>query len=876
MAKLRYTPEGYPYYEADKLGELAPPAPQTLVTGVEPQGSFLGLSQMRDRGTGVTALDKLFGLGGQERYQLWPEKMVRSAISLPGDVATGKVPVVDESGHTSLPVIERTQDLANLAMGGSVPFAGGTVNMGMARRLSDEEGKSVVNYIKEGYKAVNKALRGQGEVTPKTQEQLNFLDEAIKQGITDKDRVLYRGLETYKKADRALLDQFKEGETLTFDPYTSTTADAKIARDQFGTNWADSSPGIMMKINVPKGSNALDLKEALGHHYRMGEGETILPRGSQFRVNKVKPVGDKGAEVELTLVAPKARGKIDPAASRADEAVRYDGPSLPKRVMRGLTDHLDTIGLRPANVKHVLRQAIRREKDPEVKKTLQSLTSKNFSLRSGLGDEGAMPATAPLGQLAANKAPVWHSAVENAVERMTQKSATPDQWLNTLRNSPGVRQEELDWLGLSDLAGRKEPLTKQEVKDIIDANRVEVKDALNTNKEAGEYGAFQDAIGDLGGLLLYAGEKPQVIPQGGHYLLKVGDHVIDHFGSKAAAEAEAARLNPNSIDPSVLRDWSQRIASRESRTGSGRYSEYQLPGGENYNELLLTLPNNKSDLIKKFRASKRSGQMLSDDELRSLPKAGENYISSHWDEPNVLAHVRFNERNIDGKKTLFLEEVQSDWHQEGRKRGYKGEPLDGLPPGYQIRETKPSDWTQAQPGSGSWTITDPKGDMVPIHKPGASREAIIQEFLGDLDKRRLPDAPFKKTWPELALKRMIRYAAENGYDAIAWTPGEVQAKRWKGTGEAGHKKFYDEMLVNAANKLAKGHKGKTEAKKLDGGQSVHFLELPETMRNTALSKGMPLFSGGNLLIPVGPAVSPEVQKVIDRVNEMLKENPNAT
>ena len=41
-----------------------------------------------------------------------------------------------------------------------------------------------------------------------------------------------------------------------------------------------------------------------------------------------------------------------------------------------------------------------------------------------------------------------------------------------------------------------------------------------------------------------------------------------------------------------------------------------------------------------------------------------------------------------------------------------------------------------------------------------------------------PDAPFKTTWPLLAMKRMIRYAAENNFDRIAWTTGEQQADRY--------------------------------------------------------------------------------------------------
>ena len=40
--------------------------------------------------------------------------------------------------------------------------------------------------------------------------------------------------------------------------------------------------------------------------------------------------------------------------------------------------------------------------------------------------------------------------------------------------------------------------------------------------------------------------------------------------------------------------------------------------------------------------------------------------------------------------------------------------------------------------------------------------------------------PFKKTdqWVNLAIRRMMRYAAENGFDRIAWTNGEQQAERY--------------------------------------------------------------------------------------------------
>jgi hypothetical protein len=42
----------------------------------------------------------------------------------------------------------------------------------------------------------------------------------------------------------------------------------------------------------------------------------------------------------------------------------------------------------------------------------------------------------------------------------------------------------------------------------------------------------------------------------------------------------------------------------------------------------------------------------------------------------------------------------------------------------------------------------------------------------------VPDAPFKKSWHELALKTMLRKATEEGLDAISWDTGEVQANRY--------------------------------------------------------------------------------------------------
>ncbi|HUW32125.1 MAG TPA: LPD38 domain-containing protein [Planctomycetota bacterium] len=197
----------------------------------------------------------------------------------------------------------------------------------------------------------------------------------------------------------------------------------------------------------------------------------------------------------------------------------------------------------------------------------------------------------------------------------------------------------------------------------------------------------------------------------------------------------------------------------------GLINEKQLPGGTDYRELLLTMSGKKSARQWELRGLPRERTADEQAELDQLERQGapsEGFRSSHFSEPNILAHVRFNERtDADGKSVLFIEEVQSDWHQKGKKHGYGGSPV--------------KNFTHEEAG---------RYNELASGRPLS--EAEYQEFQA-LHARRLeidrafnavPNAPFKKTWPELAMKRMIRWAAENGFDRIAWTTGEQQADRY--------------------------------------------------------------------------------------------------
>lgn len=205
-----------------------------------------------------------------------------------------------------------------------------------------------------------------------------------------------------------------------------------------------------------------------------------------------------------------------------------------------------------------------------------------------------------------------------------------------------------------------------------------------------------------------------------------------------------------------------------------RYESYTLPGGENYREVLLRIPSEgRARLpVEDFRAPS-SGE--AHDFARELQEQYPNeryeigphreggwtvykqireaYASPHFDEPNIVAHLRLKDRvDADGKKNLFIEEVQSDWDRELREKEKAQNP--------------------------NW-----------VRSYGA------------------PDMPFTQGhWLELAMKHVLKEAAEKGYDKVAWTTGEQQADRYnlrKVADELQLHTYTDDYSVFAAMKNGK-------------------------------------------------------------------------
>jgi hypothetical protein len=206
-----------------------------------------------------------------------------------------------------------------------------------------------------------------------------------------------------------------------------------------------------------------------------------------------------------------------------------------------------------------------------------------------------------------------------------------------------------------------------------------------------------------------------------------------------------------------------------------KYEDYTLPGPyTEYREILSQLPANFDPKImgsKKYQdALKNINTNGPNHELGAMLHRAErpDFNSSHYDQPNILGHLRLTNRNINGKRTLMVEEVQSDWHQKGRKEGYQTK----VDTKDLIRELTLEDKQRLGVDKGVLAKVKDTWGYYPSKKEA---EDYLQYTLGN---NGVPDAPFKKNWHEMLMKQALDIAAKGDYEGVAFTTGKQQAARY--------------------------------------------------------------------------------------------------
>ena len=362
---------------------------------------------------------------------------------------------------------------------------------------------------------------------------------------------------------------------------------------------------------------------------------------------------------------------------------------------------------------------------------------------------GALTKAAKAGEAAKKTAP-FYSAVDEALANIARPKGTGAEFFTELSKQPGVKKAELADRKLEQAFKAKGKITKEEAQQVLKENPPP----------------------KLGEKVLKESD------------LEYYDDIVDRLSH------ERYGTNFNNLAGYEMRDVS-READRIFETQEAvKYNDYKTPGGKNYREILLKLPTEKPN-PENYRDPAKY-----DADMKAYNASGKaDYQSSHWKEdPNVLAHMRVQDRvGPNGEKILHVEEIQSDWHQAGRKKGYRNE--EAIANAHRSFKEFTKD---ARERMRQLMLKDAEGEMAPERATKFVNQYIdtmddsaVASFMNekstfnnlyratrDAGVNGVPDAPFKKNWHELAMKRLLNYAADKGYDSIAITPGAEQAKRY--------------------------------------------------------------------------------------------------
>lgn len=284
----------------------------------------------------------------------------------------------------------------------------------------------------------------------------------------------------------------------------------------------------------------------------------------------------------------------------------------------------------------------------------------------------------------------FYSPIQKRVNEFKQPKASVQKWKEIV----GTKTDEAVFSGLADWLGGMKPdrqLTKEEVNNFMSDNRIEINEVEKSDK--GGYEVLPDDEGGYSAFRIDNGEK----------------------------------ITESSLDIGVVHDMAQKVMPSGTK-----YSEYQLPRGENYKEILVTLPGK------------------------------DQFKSSHFDETNIITHLRMNTRtDVDGNKILFLEEVQSDWGQKGKREGFDV-----------------SNFTKEEQDRyfdlvGRTNLTE--AELIEL-------KALIPKRVENKERPKgIPSAPYvtnTNAWVKLGLKVALKEAIRQGADRIAWTTGQQQSDRY--------------------------------------------------------------------------------------------------
>ena len=406
----------------------------------------------------------------------------------------------------------------------------------------------------------------------------------------------------------------------------------------------------------------------------------------------------------------------------------------------------------------------------------------------------------------------FYSPTEAAVLNLPRKSGSGQAFLNDIMKGENVRSEEISTMGLDTFLKDKKNVTAAEVQDYIAQNKLGLGEATYVDPESiyAKSEALNTKIAEVASK--YGLRKQQF---GSGFVNDKGEFVRDI--PEDLRELQKQYVENRNLDPKTT-----------------KFKEWSLPGGENYREVVMTLPQAPEHSEFARLNKKMNDDGLLPDEMNRWTELGSKlgeegrsqaregrFKTAHWDETNPIAHLRMSDRVTDGKKTLLVDEVQSDWHQAARdaRTAEVKRLIDEGMPKEEAQKAVPKNFGyRSESDSAQAAFRNYQADVKIRFEDSLRKEysevtsdpemieRLVQREVNDKsikqmsdhfgegekwkglydnynsewsnNKRGVSDAPFKEDWYQLALKRAVKEAIDGGYDRVALPTGQRVADRF--------------------------------------------------------------------------------------------------
>jgi hypothetical protein len=554
-------------------------------------------------------------------------------------------------------------------------------------------------------------------------------------------------------------------------------------------------------------------------------------------------------------------------------------------------------------------------------------------------------ATPPVGAISLDTLG-FSSRLSEGVDKLQDKGTGP-QFLAQLSKMKGVPLAEIKVTGLDEYLKNTPKVTKQEVQDYLETNRLQL---IEDERIAGAGRLTERDLNALPSEFEWLDrydldeDFEDKAHLRNHLMVTLNRHfddleadAADTGGFYARDSSGEVRYIPESRKLEWLESEQDRIDDVLSEfpdfNSATKYpDDYQIPGGQNYREILYKLPDDKVE--GRFR-------------------------SPHFDlADNTFGSIRATDRTIDGTPTLFAEEIQSDWAIRGAKGGYGPQPMPDVD-AETLRTTPDIEYRLSPDQKVFLEDLAIENDIAYFSPKSEERTKEIQRLQKKYDdwkatekiKGSVPDNPFRGNWYKPVINNFLVKAAQEGKGGIGFPVGQIIADRYnlrtvvdtievkkptedkmtsvfitpkgkttpflllvdkKGIvkdapisyqnqflekplsvvlgkeaseeilsggsrviktegmafGGKGKEKLYDDMLPKHLNEIGKRYGVQLE-KRTTSSADVYFMPITEEMRNDILSEGLPMFKQGGSVKKFAPG-----GKVLKGISEGVKAAKN--